>query len=272
MPLLRTKGSKQHRQQVDLNDSSFSGATNPLAATQFPGVEYLGHIGTKVKVTARINPQNEVTLHLNLEVSSLTAQSFNGIPVISNESIEQTIRLRDNETSMVMGIRQLNHSNALNGTPPEFRLSPALEFSAARSRKQTRSSDLNSSHHAAPRSMTPRKENHFIYAGPQDSTGRQHRFNNSPTVHSTARGSPRTKLHRSRSLSHNRSLRRDSATTAAATPTTASTRAGPESKQRSSAATSATAVGRAWRDTGFATGFVIRLSVAYGVTSRTTSG
>jgi hypothetical protein len=101
---------------VILNNTNFTGATNPLAATAFPGVEYLD-IGTKVKATARIHPNDEVTLHLNLEISSLGAQSVNGIPIISNQSVEQTIRLRDNETTMVMGIRQPEVTNTLNGWP-----------------------------------------------------------------------------------------------------------------------------------------------------------
>jgi type II secretory pathway component GspD/PulD (secretin) len=101
---------------VILNNTSFTGATNPLAATAFPGVEYLD-IGTKVKATARIHPNDEVTLHLNLEISSIAAQSVNGIPVITNESVEQTIRLRENETTMVMGIRQPEVSTSLNGWP-----------------------------------------------------------------------------------------------------------------------------------------------------------
>ena len=101
---------------VILNNTNFTGATNPLAATAFPGVEYLD-IGTKVKATARIHPNDEVTLHLNLEISSLGAQTVNGIPIISNESVEQTIRLRENETTMVMGIRQPEVTNTLNGWP-----------------------------------------------------------------------------------------------------------------------------------------------------------
>jgi len=101
---------------VILNNTNFTGATNPLAATAFPGVEYLD-IGTKVKATARIHPNDEVTLHLNLEISSLGAQSVNGIPVITNQAVEQTIRLRENETTMVMGIRQPEVTNTLNGWP-----------------------------------------------------------------------------------------------------------------------------------------------------------
>jgi hypothetical protein len=147
---------------VILNDSSFSGATNPLAATQFPGVEYLD-IGTKVKATARIHPGNEVTLHLNLEVSSLTAQSFNGIPVISNQSIEQTIRLRDNETSLVMGVRQLDYSNSLNGTPGISSV-PGIGVLGSTQTKMNQDMDLIIL--ITPRlvELAPRKD-HLIYAG-----------------------------------------------------------------------------------------------------------
>ncbi len=147
---------------VILNNSLFSGATNPLEGTQFPGVEYLD-IGTKVKATARIHPQDEVTLHLNLEVSSLTAQSFNGIPVISNQSIEQTIRLHDNETSMVMGVRQLNYSNTLNGTPGISSV-PGLGMLGSTQGKMDQDMDLIIL--ITPRlvEFTPRKD-HMIYAG-----------------------------------------------------------------------------------------------------------
>jgi hypothetical protein len=147
---------------VILNDTNFSGATNPLAATQFPGVEYLD-IGTKVKATARIHPGNEVTLHLNLEISSITSQSFNGIPVISNESIEQTIRLRDNETSLVMGIRQENHSNALNGTPGISSV-PGIGMLGSTQSKMQEDTDLLIL--ITPRlvELAPRKD-HLIYAG-----------------------------------------------------------------------------------------------------------
>jgi len=156
---------------VILNDTSFSGATNPLAATQFPGVEYLD-IGTKVKATARIHPGNEVTLHLNLEISSITSQAFNGIPVISNESIEQTIRLRDNETSLVMGIRQENHSTSLNGTPGISSV-PGIGVLGSTQSKMQEDTDLLIL--ITPRlvELAPRKD-HLIYAGrgaPEGNTG-----------------------------------------------------------------------------------------------------
>ena len=147
---------------VILNNSIFSGATNPLAATPFPGVEYLD-IGTKVKATARIHPNDEVSLHLNLEISSITAQSFNGIPVISNESMEQTIRLKENETTMVMGIRQPEVSNTLNGWPYVSSV-PGVGMLGSVQGKTDQESDLIVL--ITPRlvDFAPHKD-HLIYAG-----------------------------------------------------------------------------------------------------------
>jgi hypothetical protein len=147
---------------VILNNSSFTGATNPLAATAFPGVEYLD-IGTKVKATARIHPNDEVSLHLNLEISSLGTQSFNGIPVILNESTEQTIRLRENETTMVMGIRQPEVSTSLNGTPGISSV-PGVGLLGGVHGKTDQDSDLIVL--ITPRlvELAPRKD-HMIYAG-----------------------------------------------------------------------------------------------------------
>ncbi|MGH9745672.1 MAG: FG-GAP-like repeat-containing protein [Candidatus Acidiferrales bacterium] len=156
---------------VILNDTTFSGATNPLAATAFPGVEYLD-IGTKVKATARIHPDDEVSLHLNLEISSIAAQSFNGIPVISNESIEQTIRLRENETTMVMGIRQPQVSTALNGSPGISSI-PGLGYLSGVHSKTDQDSDLIVLITPRMVELAPHKD-HLIYAGrgtPEGQTG-----------------------------------------------------------------------------------------------------
>jgi hypothetical protein len=147
---------------VILNNTNFSGATNPLAATAFPGVEYLD-IGTKIKATARIHPNDEVTLHLNLEVSSLASQSVNGIPVISSQSMEQTVRLHENETTMVMGIRQPQVSNTANGWPYVSSV-PGLGMLGSVQGKTDQDSDIVVM--ITPRlvDFTPRKD-HMIYAG-----------------------------------------------------------------------------------------------------------
>jgi type II secretory pathway component GspD/PulD (secretin) len=100
---------------VILNESAF-GAGNALPETPFPGVQYLD-IGVKVKATPRIHDNDEVTLQMNFEISSLTTQAFNGIPVIASQAITQTVRLKQNETTAIAGILQPQQSTTLGGTP-----------------------------------------------------------------------------------------------------------------------------------------------------------
>jgi type II/III secretion system protein/VCBS repeat protein len=100
---------------VILNESTF-GVGNALAATPFPGVQYLD-IGVKVKATPRMHPNDEVTLQLKFDVSSLGTQAFNGIPVINNQEITQTVRLKENETTAIAGILQPQDTRTVMGLP-----------------------------------------------------------------------------------------------------------------------------------------------------------
>jgi hypothetical protein len=102
---------------VILNSTSlFPSGLNSSAGTQFPGAQYLD-IGLKIKATPRIHPNKEVTLDLSFDISSLSAQSFNAIPVINNETVTQTVRLKQDETAAVAGFRSTQLSNAVTGNP-----------------------------------------------------------------------------------------------------------------------------------------------------------
>ncbi len=106
---------------VILNSSAIasllsSGVTGNETGTPYPSVEYLD-LGVKLKATPRLHPDNEVTLALSFEIRSLTGQSFNDLPVISNRTIENTVRLKENETSVLAGILDTSEMRAINGTP-----------------------------------------------------------------------------------------------------------------------------------------------------------
>ena len=100
---------------VILDSSSFSG-TSGLPGSLYPGGEYLD-VGLKVKATPRIHPNDEVTLQLAFDISSLSTQSFNTIPVMNNETVDQTVRLKEDQTSVLAGILEPQVTNAINGTP-----------------------------------------------------------------------------------------------------------------------------------------------------------
>ncbi len=101
---------------VILNSLDLFGTGVSGGGTQFPGAQYLD-IGLKMKATPRIHPNNEVTLDLSFDISSLTSQSFNAIPVISNETVQQIVRLKENETAVVAGFRERQLSGAITGNP-----------------------------------------------------------------------------------------------------------------------------------------------------------
>lgn len=147
---------------VILDSSSFNGAVNGLTGTPFPGVEYLD-IGVKVKATPRVHLNNEMSLQLHFEVSSLAGVSINDIPVIANQQVEQTVRLKNGETAAVAGFleRQLNRN--LNGTPGIAGV-PGVGLLASDQNNQSADTELLILITPHMVSLAPRKD-HEIYAG-----------------------------------------------------------------------------------------------------------
>ncbi len=93
-----------------------STADSASSQTGYPSAEY-EDLGLKVKATPRLHADNEVTLQLQFDIKSLTGTNINGIPILSNRQIEQTIRLRENETSILSGLIQTNNMGGTSGLP-----------------------------------------------------------------------------------------------------------------------------------------------------------
>jgi hypothetical protein len=89
-------------------------ATSPQSA--YPASEYI-ELGLKVSATPRIHPGQEVTIQLKFEIRDLAGASFNGIPVISNRTIEQAVRLKEGESSIISGILDREETRAITGAP-----------------------------------------------------------------------------------------------------------------------------------------------------------
>jgi general secretion pathway protein D len=93
-----------------------AGVVNPLVNTQF---QYLD-VGVNVDVTPRIHPDHEISMKINIVVSSQTnTVNIGGInqPVISQRSIEHDIRLKDGEVNVLGGLIEQTDSNSTNGIP-----------------------------------------------------------------------------------------------------------------------------------------------------------
>lgn len=91
-------------------------ASSSVAQIPYPASEYID-LGVKVEATPVMNGDDAVTLKLKLEIRSLAGSAFNGIPVITNRTLEQTVRLKQDETSMVGGLLDQEETRTLSGLP-----------------------------------------------------------------------------------------------------------------------------------------------------------
>ncbi len=102
-----------------------AGSISPLVSTQF---QYLD-VGVNIDITPHIH-ENEVTLKMALEISSVTGeQSIGGItqPTIGQRRIEHETRLADGEVNLVGGILEDTETHSLSGYPWINRI-PLLKY------------------------------------------------------------------------------------------------------------------------------------------------
>ena len=64
-----------------------------------------------------MNGNSDVSLDLELQFRALQAQSFNGVPVISNREYKGSITLMDGEPAVVAGAISHSEQRSLNGIP-----------------------------------------------------------------------------------------------------------------------------------------------------------
>jgi general secretion pathway protein D len=82
----------------------------------FPSVSY-EDLGLSLKAKPVVHGDGEVSMALELQVRSLTGQSANGVPVISNQEYKGSIRLRNGEPAVVAGEITTNDQLSMSGIP-----------------------------------------------------------------------------------------------------------------------------------------------------------
>lgn len=122
------------------NDATFSPNGTGVASTPYPSAEY-EDIGLKIKATPYIQVNGTVTLDLHFELRSLSGTSLNQIPIISNETVDQTVSTKASETTALAGIIESNEMRAITGTPGAEALGP-LSFLGSSKNNQTSSTEL----------------------------------------------------------------------------------------------------------------------------------
>ena len=116
------------------------GGISALVNTQF---QYLD-VGVNIDITPHIHGDDEVTLKMTLEVSSVSGtQNIGGIsqPVIGQRRIEHETRLQDGEVNLVGGILEDTETNSLSGYPMLTKI-PILKYLFGQEDKQRRENEI----------------------------------------------------------------------------------------------------------------------------------
>jgi general secretion pathway protein D len=101
---------------VGVGSTASAGFVNPLVNTQFQYID----VGVNIDVTPHVHPNRDVSMKLQVEVSSVASfQTIGGIqqPVIAQNKIQQEVRLKEGEVSILAGLIQRIDTKTLNGWP-----------------------------------------------------------------------------------------------------------------------------------------------------------
>ena len=101
---------------VGVGSTAGAGFVNPLVNTQFQYID----VGVNVEVTPHVHPNRDVSMKVQIEVSSVTGQAtIGGIqqPIISQRKIAHEIRLKEGEVSILAGLINRVDTKTLNGWP-----------------------------------------------------------------------------------------------------------------------------------------------------------
>lgn len=96
--------------------SLFSNLGAGIAQQPYPGAQY-EDIGVKIKATPTIHANDEVTLQLEFEIRALAGSSINGIPIITNRTLSQTVRIREDQPTIIGGLLDNEETRTLTGLP-----------------------------------------------------------------------------------------------------------------------------------------------------------
>ena len=98
-------------------------------------------IGVNIAITPRTHHDDEVSLALVIEISSISGTGFGGLPTFGNRSINTEIRLRDGETNLLAGLIRDDERQVIEGVPGLSEL-PLVGRLFANTRQETQETDV----------------------------------------------------------------------------------------------------------------------------------
>ncbi len=75
------------------------------------------NVGVNIDITPRTHHNDDVSLAVKIEISSVAGTGYSGLPTFNTRSITTTIRLRDGETNLLAGLIRDSERTVLKGLP-----------------------------------------------------------------------------------------------------------------------------------------------------------
>jgi general secretion pathway protein D len=98
-------------------------------------------VGVNIDITPRVHANNDVTLAVKVELSSVSGTGFSGYPTFGSRQITTTLRLRDGETNIMAGLIRDNERTVASGLPG-FSDLPFVGRLFGRDKKETEQTDI----------------------------------------------------------------------------------------------------------------------------------
>jgi general secretion pathway protein D len=99
------------------------------------------NIGVNIDITPRTHHDDDVSLAVRIEISSISGKGFGDLPTFGNRSINTVIRLKDGETNMLAGLIRDEERQVLSGIPGLSDI-PVVGKIFAHNRKETQETDI----------------------------------------------------------------------------------------------------------------------------------
>jgi general secretion pathway protein D len=75
------------------------------------------NIGVNLDITPRTHPNDDVTLNVKMDLSSVAGSGYAGLPTFANRQLTTQIRLKDGETNILAGMIRDDERTTLEGIP-----------------------------------------------------------------------------------------------------------------------------------------------------------
>jgi general secretion pathway protein D len=99
------------------------------------------NIGVNIDLTPRTHHDDDVSLLLKVEVSSISGTGYGGLPTFGNRTVSSVIRLKDGETSILAGLIRDDERTTLEGMAGISQL-PVIGRLFGRTKKERQETDI----------------------------------------------------------------------------------------------------------------------------------